>query len=107
MKSRMARFMICGVLLASASSAGADTSFNRSTIVGVDHAQRTLTFKTPEGQQWTLPVADSELLKKKPVKTGDQVSLEVDFNDRVTDIIKVSELPAFDQRSRAASEDQP
>jgi len=34
----------------------AATVFGGSRIVGIDQAQRTITFKTKEGQTWTLPV---------------------------------------------------
>ena len=69
------------------------STFIGSTVLSMDQAQRTITFRTKEGQSWTLPVADPNILKKEQVTTGDQVSIELDPNDRVTKIIKLSEQP--------------
>jgi hypothetical protein len=71
----------------------AATTFGTSTIVGVDQAQRTITFQTRDGQTWTLPVADPSLLKKELVAKGDQVSIEIDLSERITKITKLSEQP--------------
>ena len=68
----------------------AATSFNGSTIVGVDQGQRTITFKTREGESWTLPVIDLEILTKEQLSSGDRVSIEIDLDDRITKILKSS-----------------
>ena len=68
----------------------AATNFNGSTITAVDHGQRTITFKTREGESWTLPVADPEIFKKQQIAQGDSVSIEIDLNDRITKILKSS-----------------
>lgn len=69
----------------------ATTTFSVSTIIGIDNAQRTITFKTHEGQTWTLQVADPNIFKKEAIAKGDHVSIEIDLNDRITKIIKLSE----------------
>src|SRR5581483_8917995 len=68
----------------------ATTTFIGSTIERIDPGQQMITFKTREGQSWTLEVADSSLLKK-PLAKGDQVSIEIGTNDKITKIIKLAE----------------
>lgn len=75
----------------------AATTFIASTVTAIDQTQRTITIHTREGQSWTLPVADPDILKKERVSKGDQVSIEIDLNDRVTKIIKLSEQPRSEQ----------
>jgi hypothetical protein len=75
----------------------ATTNFNGSTVVSVDHAQRSITFQTKEGQTWTLSVADPSVLKNEQIAKGDHVSLEIDPDDRVTKIIKISGVPSSTQ----------
>lgn len=69
----------------------AAATFNSSTIVDVDQAQRTVTFQTKEGQTWTLPVSDPSLLSSATVSKGDRVSIEVDLDNRISKITKLSE----------------
>jgi hypothetical protein len=69
------------------------TTFTRSTVLSVDQASKTVTFRTQTGQTWTLPVAHPDLLKDKPLATGDQVSIDLDLDDRITEIAKLSEPP--------------
>lgn len=71
----------------------AATNFNGSTITGIDEAKRTVTFRTREGQSWTLPVVDPELLKNDRISQGDQVSIEIDLNDQIIKILKPSDQP--------------
>jgi hypothetical protein len=71
----------------------ATTTFIGSTIVSIDHAEQTVTFLTLEGQSWTLPVADPNVLKNGQVAKGDQVSIEIDPSDRITKIVKLAEQP--------------
>ncbi len=75
---------------ATAPTTEAATNFNGSTIIGIDQAERTITFRTKDGEKWTLPI-DPDLLKKEQISQGDQVSIELDTNDRVTKILKPSE----------------
>ena len=69
----------------------ATTTFVGSTIVGIDQAQRTLTFRTMEGQSWTLPVADPNILQEGQLASGDRVTIELDLSDRISKIIKLTE----------------
>ena len=84
---------LCLLWLAGATvgTSDATTTFSVSTIMDIDNAQRTITFKTHEGQTWTLPVADPNILKKETVAQGDKVSIEIDLNNRITKIVKLSE----------------
>lgn len=74
-------------------SSDAATSFNGSTVTAVDEQKGTITFRTRDGQTWTLPVSDPELIKKKQVTQGEQVSIEIDLDDRITKIAKPSDSP--------------
>lgn len=77
-------------------SSDAATSFNGngSTIVGIDEGQRTITFRTREGESWTLPVLDPELVRTEGISKGDQVSIEINLNDQITRILKPSDQPS-------------
>lgn len=65
------------------------TTFIGSTIERVEPDQQRITFRTREGQSWTLEVADDQLLHKEPLAKGDQVSIEIGANDKVTKIVKL------------------
>jgi hypothetical protein len=71
----------------------ATTTFGGSEIIAIEQDQRTITFKTKEGQTWTLPVTDPDLLKRQPIAKNDQVTIEIDLNDRISNVIKLSEVP--------------
>jgi hypothetical protein len=71
----------------------ATTTFGGSKIIAIDQDQRTITFKTKEGETWTLPVTDPDLLKRQPIAKNDQVTIEIDLNDRISNAIKLSEVP--------------
>ena len=66
-------------------------------IVGMDQAQRTITFQTLEGQTWALALSDSTMLKREQVAKGDRVRIEVDLTGKITKITKISDKPLFDQ----------
>jgi hypothetical protein len=70
----------------------ATTSFGGSTIIAIDQDQRTVTFRTKEGQTWTLPVSDPEVLKKQPIVKGDDVAIEIDLDDRISKVVKLSDM---------------
>jgi hypothetical protein len=72
----------------------AATVFVGSRIITIDQGQRTITFKTKEGQTWTLPVTDPSLLNRQPIAKDDQVVIEIDLNDRITKVVKLSDMPA-------------
>ena len=70
----------------------AATTFT-SVIVGIDQAQRTITFQTMDGQTWALAVANSNILTQDQVAKSDPVRLEIDLSGKITRIAKISEHP--------------
>ncbi|TMQ28870.1 MAG: hypothetical protein E6K65_11395 [Nitrospirae bacterium] len=82
----------------------ATTTFTGSTVVGIDQAKRTVTFQTKEGDTWTLPVSDPNLLNKDQVAKGDRVSIEIDLSDRISKITKLSERTPSPHDTRVMSE---
>ena len=83
--------LLCLLLGVSALTSKAATTFIGGTIGGIDQIQRTLTFLTREGEYWALPVADPNILTEEQLSKGDQVSLELDLNDRISKIVKLAE----------------
>ncbi|MET0515051.1 MAG: hypothetical protein ABW047_06965 [Nitrospiraceae bacterium] len=70
----------------------ASTTFTRVTVKAIDTAAPSLTFRTTDGQEWTLPASSAELLNG--LRKGDTCNLEIDLQDRVVKIVKAaSELP--------------
>jgi hypothetical protein len=102
---QIARMAVCVLGLAGlpVPSSHAATNFNGSTILGINHTDRTVTFRTKEGEKWTLPVENEDLLKNGRVAEGDQVSIELDLNDRITKILKPGE--PVESARREARED--
>ena len=92
--------MIGGAVLISEAA----TTFTGSTVIGLDQAKRTVTFQTKEGDTWTLPVSDPNLLNKDQVAKGDRVSIEIDLNDRISKITKISERTPSPSDTRVMSE---
>ena len=88
---------------ATVTTSDATTSFGGSKILAIDQDQRTITFKTKEGQTWTLPMSDPDLLKRHHIAKDDQVAIEIDLNDRITNVVKASEVPTA---PRAETEDR-
>lgn len=74
-----------------ATTSDAATIFGGSRIIAIDQGQQTITFKTKEGQTWTLPVTDPNLLKRESNSKDEQVTIEIDLNDRITNVVKLSE----------------
>ena len=70
----------------------ASTTF-AGAIIGIDQAQRTITFQTMDGQTWALAVADSNILKQEQVAKSDRVRIEIDVSGRITKINKIPEQP--------------
>ncbi|MCS6289980.1 MAG: hypothetical protein H8K10_13540 [Nitrospira sp.] len=60
-------------------------------IEAIDAAAPSLTFKTADGDVWTLQVTSVELLKG--LRKGDTCSVEIDMDNRVTKIVKVGSTP--------------
>lgn len=65
----------------------ASLTFTRVSIEAVDTATPSLTFKTTEGQVWTLQTASAEILQG--LHKGDTCSVEIDLENRVIKIVKV------------------
>lgn len=96
MNMRMMLILIIGLLFfvgATITTSDAATIFGGSRIVTIDKDQRTITFKTKEGETWTLPVTDPALLERQTLAKNDQVTVEIDLNDRISNVIKLSEVP--------------
>ena len=74
-----------GVMFAPEQAIGS-TTFTKVSVQAVDQSARSLTFRTTEGQTWTLFAASPDLLSD--LHTGDICSLEIDSEDRVTKIVK-------------------
>ena len=92
--------MIDGAVLISEAA----NTFTGSTVVSLDQAKRTVTFQTKEGDTWTLPVSDPNLLNKDQVAKGDRVSIEIDLNDRISKITKLSQPAPSPSDIRVMSE---
>ena len=74
-----------------ATTSDAATIFGGSRIIAIDQGQQTITFKTKEGQTWTLPVQDPNLLKQQSSSEDEQVTIEIDLNDRTINVVKLSD----------------
>jgi hypothetical protein len=72
----------------------AATIFGGSSILAIDQDQRTVTFRTKDGQTWTLPVNDPELLNPQRIAKDDQVTIELDLNDRISNVVKLTDVPS-------------
>lgn len=100
-KTRVAIATICLLWAAVATvlTSEAATTF-AGAIIGIDQAQRTITFQTVTGQTWTISVADSNILKQQIAK-GDRVMIDVELNDsdlsrRITKITKIPKGELFE-----------
>lgn len=93
MNIRMILILTLLSAVATVQTSDAETTFGGSRIITIDQDQRTITFKTREGQTWTLPVTDPNLLNHQLVAKDQQVTIEIDLNDRITNVIKPSEVP--------------
>ena len=84
----------------------ATTIFGGSRIIAIDQDQRTITFKTKEGQTWTLPVTDADLLNRHHIAKDDQVTIEIDLNDRISNVVKLSDVPTAPLAETRETEDR-
>jgi hypothetical protein len=88
---------------ATVTASHAATTFGGSSILAVDEGQKTITFKTKEGQTWTLPVVDAKLLAQAQTGKDDSVIIELNLNDQIIDVVKPSEksaVPKTDSEDR-------
>ncbi|MBX3125039.1 MAG: hypothetical protein KF854_18250, partial [Nitrospira sp.] len=65
----------------------ASLTYTRVKVESVDQASQSLTFKTAEGEVWTLAALSADMLSG--LHKGDTCSLEIDFDNRVTKIVKI------------------
>jgi hypothetical protein len=92
---------------ATVTTSDATTIFGGSRIIAIDQDQQTITFKTKEGQTWTLPMTDPNLLNRQPIAKDDQVTIEIDLDDRITNVVKLSEVPTAPRvEARVETEDR-
>jgi len=89
----IATFFLLWTVVSTELISEAATTFAGS-IIGIDQAQRTITFLTVTGQIWTISVADSNILKQQ-VAMGDRVMIDVELNDSDMSrrITKISKIP--------------
>jgi len=64
----------------------ASLAYTRVRVEAVDSATPSLTFKTVEGDVWTLQAVSADILQG--LQKGDTCSVEIDLQDRVTKIVK-------------------
>ena len=63
--------------------------FPVSWVEHVDLRNQLLTFKTQDGQLRMLRVANSVAMRREWLSKGDLVSIEVDLDDQIVNIVKV------------------
>lgn len=63
-------------------------TYTRVSVEAVDAAVPSLTFKTAEGEVWTLAAFSADILTG--LQKGDTCSLEIDLDNRVTKIVKIN-----------------
>lgn len=78
------------VPLAAPDESPAALTYTRVRVEAVDAASRSLTFKTAEGEVWTLAALSTDILNG--LHKGDTCSLEIDLDNRVTKIIKIESV---------------
>lgn len=72
--------------------------FPLSWVEHVDLHNQLLTFKTQDGQLRMLRVADSVAMRRETLSKGDLVSIEVDLDDQIVNIVKVDRRSAPDRQ---------
>ncbi|MCS6287802.1 MAG: hypothetical protein H8K10_02360 [Nitrospira sp.] len=72
--------------------------FPESWVEHVDLRNHLLTFKTQDGQLRMLRVADSVAMRREWLSKGDLVSIEVDLDDQIVNIVKVDRRSAPDRQ---------
>lgn len=92
----MKSFILIGILILSMSvvplsvpeESFAALTYTRVSVEAVDTAAPSLTFKTSEGEVWTLAALSADMLQG--LRKGDTCSVEIDLDNRVTKIIKIN-----------------
>ncbi len=62
-------------------------TYTRVRVEAVDQASQSLTFKTTDGEVWTLAALSADMLTD--LHKGDTCSVEIDLDNRVTKIVKI------------------
>jgi hypothetical protein len=62
-------------------------TYTRVSVEAVDAAAPSLTFRTAEGEIWTLAAFSADILNG--LQKGDTCSVEIDLDNRVTKIVKI------------------
>lgn len=75
--------------------------FPVSSVEHVDSRNQVLTFKTQDGQVRMFRVAQSVGMKRESLAKGDLVRIEVDLDDQIVNIVKLT--PDLTVRSRSAA----
>jgi hypothetical protein len=68
--------------------ASATSTFTNSTVESIDPNGGSLRIRTHDGNAWTLPVSNAELIKE--LHQGDHVSLELDVKGQVVKVVKLT-----------------
>ncbi|HAP38907.1 MAG TPA: hypothetical protein DCQ94_04020 [Nitrospira sp.] len=71
--------------------------FPVSWVEHVDHRNHVLTFKTEDGQVRMMRVADRVAMRREGLRQGDLVSIEVDLDDQIVNIVKVDRRAESDR----------
>ena len=90
----LATISLLWTALAVALTSEAAATTYAGAIVGIDQAQRTITFQTQDGQTWALALGDATMLQQGQIAKGDRVKVEVDMTGKITRITKLSEPPS-------------
>lgn len=72
--------------------------FPESWVEHVDLRNHLLTFKTEDGQLRMLRMADSVTMRRERLSKGDLVSIEVDLDEQIVNIVKVDRGSDPDRR---------
>lgn len=72
--------------------------FLTSRVEHVDLRNQLLTFKTQDGQLRMLRVADSAAMRRESLRKGDLVTIEIDLDDQIVNIVKVVQTPESDRQ---------
>jgi len=73
--------------------------FPVSSVEHVDSRNQVLTFKTQDGQVRMFRVAQSVGMKRESLAKGDLVRIEVDLDDQIVNIVKLTQTSQSDREA--------
>jgi len=73
--------------------------FPVSSVEHVDSRNQVLTFKTQDGQVRMFRVAQSVGMKRESLAKGDLVRIEVDLDDQIVNIVKLTQTSLSDREA--------